>query len=600
MAMNNKASALEIYKAATLSTMRALSGDKKLTVDFISALSPVSNKACLPLPPPNCSEQELSAARGVADEYALNQRYHDPSSHQVKSASGTTSAAIFVAAEGARIHGIGANHMAGVGRNLNAALEQSCIRTGYADEKKAASLPLATSLLLRERLTNYPLLSAAQTIANQWRAYIEEKAGGILDAMAAQMYNQETYEQHCQGLITALGFAVQTTPLPATTDGSNAEEFSQEASQESLDGGDMQMEPIAGTEDEGLESGFDLSADMDMSEAEFADQADDEPKQGGLDEQGRILKDPNYAIYTDKFDEVVLAQELCDPAEISKLYKLLNSKLQAISRGTARLANKLQRQLLAKQTHSWLFDQEEGLLDASRLASIVTSPSKALAFKKEHQTKFLNTVVTLLIDSSGSMRGRAITTAALCADILGHTLERCSVKVEVLGFTTAAWRGGQSREHWISAGKPKHPGRLNDLRHVIYKTADESWRRARRNLGLMMREELLKENIDGEALIWAHNRLVQRTEERKILLVISDGLPVDNSTLLVNTSNCLEQHLRYAIDLIEQRSKVHLIAIGIGHDVTHHYKRAVTVTDPEQLGGAMTDQLANLFKSSQE
>lgn len=597
--MDNKSDAWEIYKATTLSTMRALSGDEELTVDFISTLPFAGHQVCLPLPPLNCSEQELAAVRGIADEYALNQRYHNHNSRQPKPSSDAASAEIFVAAESARIHGIGARRMAGVGLNLSAALEQSCVRTGYADKKKAESLPLAASLLLRERLTQRPLLPVAQTIADQWRQHIEAKAGEILDDMATQMYHQAAYEECCQRLIGALGFDVPISPLPGTLDASDSEQLAEQPGQENPAGDDMQMESMVSAEDEEWGSGLDL-ADMDISDGEYADQPDDGNNQGGVDKQGRILEDPHYTAYTTEFDEIVLAQELCDPVEMNKLYELLNNKLQTISRGAAKLANKLQRQLMAQQTRSWLFDQEEGLLDASRLASIVASPSKALAFKKEHQTQFIDTVVTLLIDSSGSMRGRSITTAALCADILGRTLERCSVKVEILGFTTKAWRGGQSRERWILAGKPKHPGRLNDLRHVIYKTADESWRRTRCHLGLMMREELLKENIDGEALIWAHNRLVQRTEKRKILLVISDGLPVDNSTLLVNTSNCLEQHLTYAIDVIERYSKVNLIAIGIGHDVTHHYKRAVTITDPEQLGGAITDQLADLFKSSEE
>jgi cobaltochelatase CobT len=278
-----------------------------------------------------------------------------------------------------------------------------------------------------------------------------------------------------------------------------------------------------------------------------------------------------------------------------RLRALLDQQLVALQHATSKLANRLQRRLMAKQNRTWEFDLEEGILDSSRLAQVVVDPASPLAYKQEKQMEFRDTVVTMLIDSSGSMRGRSITIAAMCADILGRTLERCSVRVEILGFTTRAWRGGQSREQWIAGGKPSNPGRLNDLRHIIYKAADDTWHRTRRNLGLMMREELLKENIDGEALIWAHNRIVTRSEQRKVLMVISDGLPVDNSTLLVNPSNYLEQHLKYAIETIENRSPVELIAIGIGHDVTHHYGKAVTITDAEQLGGAMTDQLAALF-----
>ena len=338
-----------------------------------------------------------------------------------------------------------------------------------------------------------------------------------------------------------------------------------------------------------------MDADMDMSE--LGAEADPEESPNTMtDEVGRIHVDVNYDAFSKEFDEVVRAEELCEPEELARLRALLDQQLLPLQHTTSKLANRLQRKLLAKQNRTWEFDLEEGILDAGRLAQVVVDPINPLAFKQEQEIKFRDTVVTMLIDSSGSMRGRSITIAAVCGDILGRTLERCSVRVEILGFTTRAWRGGQSREEWINAGKPANPGRLNDLRHIVYKAADDSWRRARRNLGLMMREELLKENIDGEALIWAHNRLVTRSEQRKVLMVISDGLPVDNSTLLVNASNYLEQHLKYAIDTIENHSDVELIAIGIGHDVTHHYRRAVTITDAEQLGGAITDQLAALFE----
>ena len=314
------------------------------------------------------------------------------------------------------------------------------------------------------------------------------------------------------------------------------------------------------------------------------------------DDAGRIPVDNNYKAYTERFDEIIKAEDLCDADELIRLRQLLDQQLLSLQHATSKLANRLQRRLMAKQNRTWEFDLEEGILDAARLTQVVVDPMNPLAYKQEKETKFRDTVVTLLIDSSGSMRGRSITIAAMCADIMGRTLERCSVRVEILGFTTRAWRGGESREAWINDNKPSNPGRLNDLRHIVYKGADDSWSRSRRNLGLMMREELLKENIDGEALIWAHNRVVTRPEQRKVMMVISDGLPVDNSTLLVNPSSFLEQHLKYAISMIEDHSPVELVAIGIGHDVTHHYKRAVTITDAEQLGGAMTDQLAALFE----
>ena len=346
---------------------------------------------------------------------------------------------------------------------------------------------------------------------------------------------------------------------------------------------------------DGDASMVEMDADMDMDES-GAEADPDEAPVPMPDEAGRIAVDINYQSYTEEFDEMIRAEELCDAEEMMRLRQLLDQQLVSLQHTTSKLANRLQRRLMAKQNRTWEFDLEEGILDAARLSQVVIDPMNPLAYKQEKEMKFRDTVVTLLIDSSGSMRGRSITIAAMCADILGRTLERCSVKVEILGFTTRAWRGGQSREQWINEGKAANPGRLNDLRHIIYKAADDTWARNRRNLGLMMREELLKENIDGEALIWAHNRIVTRTEQRKILMVISDGLPVDNSTLLVNPSNYLEQHLKYAIEMIEKHSPVELCAIGIGHDVTHHYQRAVTITDAEQLGGAMTDQLAELFE----
>ncbi|MEC8809355.1 MAG: cobaltochelatase subunit CobT, partial [Pseudomonadota bacterium] len=353
------------------------------------------------------------------------------------------------------------------------------------------------------------------------------------------------------------------------------------------------------------EAGGDESTDGDATTVEMDAQADMDDAAGEADpdeapvpmpdDAGRIAVDFNYTSFTEKYDEITKAEELCDAEELTRLRRLLDQQLLTLHHATSKLANRLQRRLMAKQNRTWEFDLEEGILDAARLSQVIIDPMNPLAYKQEKEMKFRDTVVTLLIDSSGSMRGRSITIAAMCADIMGRTLERCSVRVEILGFTTRAWRGGQSREDWINANKPSNPGRLNDIRHIIYKSADDPWSRARRNLGLMMREELLKENIDGEALIWAHNRIVTRNEQRKVMMVISDGLPVDNSTLVVNPSNFLEQHLKYAIDMIENHSPVELVAIGIGHDVTHHYKRAVTITDAEQLGGAMTEQLAELF-----
>jgi cobaltochelatase CobT len=383
-------------------------------------------------------------------------------------------------------------------------------------------------------------------------------------------------------------------------DGEQADDQAEDQPDASDDGAEQQPSEVAGDTTEGDEQGEEQEqseTSEDTADADMADEGD----------EGMLPTRPNrpwtdlpesweYKAYTTQFDEVVSATELCDEEELTRLRAYLDAQLKGLQGIVTRLANRLQRRLMAQQNRSWDFDQEEGLLDAARLARVVISPGHSLSYKIERDVEFKDTVVTLLIDNSGSMRGRPISIAAISADIMARTLERCGVKTEVLGFTTRAWKGGQSREAWLSGGKPAHPGRLNDLRHIVYKKADEPWRRARKNLGLMMREGLLKENIDGEALLWAHTRLLARQEDRRILMVISDGAPVDDSTLSVNSAGYLEQHLRRVIDWIEKQSPVQLVAIGIGHDVTRYYRRAVTIMDVEQLGGTMVEQLAGLFE----
>jgi cobaltochelatase CobT len=383
-------------------------------------------------------------------------------------------------------------------------------------------------------------------------------------------------------------------------DSSDAEESEGEESESQADDQSqaMKLEEAESGEDEGEESeaqeaespSSDMPEDSEAGEAEEASQPWRPPESRGQDRQG-----PDYKAFSTRFDEVVDAADLCDPDELDRLRSYLDKQLASLSGVVSRLANRLQRRLMAQQSRAWDFDLEEGQLDPARLSRVIIDPTSALSYMQERDTDFRDTVVTLLLDNSGSMRGRPITVAATCADILARTLERCGVRVEILGFTTRAWKGGQAREAWLQAGKPASPGRLNDLRHIIYKAADAPWRRARKNLGLMMREGLLKENIDGEALAWAHGRLLARAENRRIMMVISDGAPVDDSTLSVNPGNYLERHLRWVIDDIETRSPVELIAIGIGHDVTRYYRRAVTIVDAEELGGAMTDKLAELF-----
>ena len=593
---------LESFKRATVATVRAIAEDNEVEVAFGQG-TPLArgNRLRMPLPTLGCGEAEINRVRGIGDELALKLRFHDEGLHNRFAPQSGPAQEMFEWIEDARIASIGSRRFEGVAQNLEASLEANCRQAEFDSVVDVSEAPLsvAVGLLVRQHLTGRELPPSAENLVRFWRDHVQERAGDDIAALEGCLHDQRRFATVCREIIADLGLgAALEEPL---AEPQNQEE--PEATGEDADG-DAEFDPDdVALDDEGLtdESAdgeatlMEMEADLDSEELG----AEADPDEAPLvmpDDAGRIRVDVDYEAYTGEFDEVVPAEELCDPDELTRLRALLDQQLLPLQHATAKLANRLQRRLLAKQNRTWEFDLDEGILDSSRLAQVVVDPMNPLAYKQEKEMDFRDTVVTLLIDSSGSMRGRSITIAAMCADILGRTLERCSVRVEILGFTTRGWRGGRSREKWIADGKPAHPGRLNDLRHIVYKAADDTWHRTRRNLGLMMREEMLKENIDGEALIWAHNRIVVRAEERKVLMVISDGLPVDNSTLLVNPSNYLEQHLKYAIDSIELRSPVELLAIGIGHDVTHHYRRAVTITDAEQLGGAMTDQLAALFE----
>ena len=592
---------LEPFKRATVATVRALAEDDELEVSFGQGTPTArGNQLRLPLPALGCDEAEINAVRGMGDELALRFKHHDAATHSRHSPKGGVAQEMFQWIEDARIASIGSLRMAGVAANLDASLEAQCRQAAFDTIVDAADAPLsvAVGLLVRQFLTGRALPPSAENVVRHWRSFVDEHAGRDIKALRGCLLDQRRFAGVCREIIADLGVAAEFDDLPKDSQNpENAETLDEQAESDSeLSAEEVVLDDNATSEEpaEGETSlvEMDVDADLDELRAEADPEAAPTPMQ---DDAGRIRMDVNYQAFTTEFDEIAAAEELCPEEELIRLRALLDQQLLGLQHTTAKLANRLQRRLLARRNRTWEFDLEEGVLDSSRLAQVVVDPMNPLAYKQEKEMDFRDTAVTILIDSSGSMRGRSITIAAMCADVLGRTLERCAVRVEILGFTTRAWRGGQARELWIAAGKPAAPGRLNDLRHIIYKPADAAWHRCRRNLGLMMREEQLKENIDGEALIWAHNRLVVRAEERKILMVISDGLPVDNSTLLVNPSNYLEQHLKYAIDMIETRSQVQLIAIGIGHDVTHHYRRAVTLTDAEQLGGAMTDQLAALF-----
>jgi cobaltochelatase CobT len=496
--------------------------------------------------------------------------------------------------------------MAGVAGNLAAMLDDRFHRSKFDEvtERSEAPIEEAISLMVRERLTGRAPPASAKKLVELWRPLIEQRAGRDLDRLENVLEDQRLFADAVRDLLDSLDMGEdRASDSEQEEDEGEEERRKQEQGQEgeAADSDDMQKTSM----EESQASAEDLPQDAaEAAEAATADMAEDSemgdaetpgepqrPRQFGANEP----RGPDYRAFTGKFDETIAAEDLCEPEELDRLRGYLDKQLSSLQGVVARLANRLQRRLMAQQNRSWEFDLEEGMLDPARLSRVVIDPLHPLSFKAEKDMQFRDTVVTLLLDNSGSMRGRPITVAATCADILARTLERCGVKVEILGFTTRAWKGGQSREQWLAAGKPANPGRLNDLRHIIYKSADAPWRRARKNLGLMMREGLLKENIDGEALDWAHKRLLARPEQRKILMMISDGAPVDDSTLSVNPGNYLERHLRWVIEEIETRSPVELIAIGIGHDVTRYYRRAVTIVDAEELGGAMTEKLAELF-----
>ncbi len=574
--MTEDDSPLEPFKRAMTATMRALAEDDELEVSFgPGAPSARGNRIRVPLPAVGSSDAEVNTVRGIGDQLALNLRHHDDQLHARYAPQGGPAQEMFQWIEDARVAAIGSLRMEGVAKNLDARLESQCQQAAFdtITAETEAPLSVAVGLLVRQELTGRELPPSAENVVRFWREHVEAHAGEHIRELKTAIGDQAKFATLCRSIIADLGLAADLDQPPEGDTNQDEVETMDESESSDSDYSPEDVvlddESMADENADGDASMVEMDADMDMDES-GAESDPDEAPVPMPDEAGRIAKDINYTAYTEAFDETVRAEELCDSEEMARLRQLLDQQLVSLQHTTSKLANRLQRRLMAKQNRTWEFDLEEGVLDAARLTQVVVDPVNPLAFKQEKEMKFRDTVVTLLIDSSGSMRGRSITIAAMCADILGRTLERCSVHVEILGFTTRAWRGGQSREKWINDGKPANPGRLNDLRHIIYKAADDTWARTRRNLGLMMREELLKENIDGEALIWAHNRIVTRSEDRKILMVISDGLPVDNSTLLVNPSNYLEQHLKYAIEMIENYSPVQLVAIGIGHDVTHH------------------------------
>jgi cobaltochelatase CobT len=594
----------EEFKRATAGALRAMAETPDVQVNFQPGPSGLSGKrARLPLPTRALPPTEMAKLRGASDAIALRLRHHDDTVHDARMPARREARDAFDALEQARVESVGSRHMAGVAANLRARLAEECEAEGYDRMTRRDQLPVpaALSMLAREQMSGDPAPEAARRVLGLWRDTLGPDADAALGELGRVQEDQRAFARAARKLLAAMNLAeAEADAEPEDQDQEGEESGDQSNQQDNSPEGQGQdqsdTEAMLAAEPEDMEGdAADDSGEESEEEAAIAE-GDDRP---GGPQPRRERPNPDdsavYRAYTRQFDEEVAAEDLCDPDELTRLRQQLDQQLQHLHGVISKLANRLQRRLMAQQQRSWEFDLDEGLLDAGRLSRVVVNPLQALSYKQEQEMEFRDTVVTLLIDNSGSMRGRPITVAAMCGDILARTLERCAVKVEVLGFTTRAWKGGQSRERWVQDGKPRNPGRLNDLRHIVYKAADAPWRRARKNLGLMLREGLLKENIDGEALLWAYRRLIARAENRRILMVISDGAPVDDSTLSVNPGNYLEKHLREVIREIESRDQVELIAIGIGHDVTRYYRRAVTIVDAEELGGTMMKKLTELF-----
>ncbi len=591
----------EPFKRAVSVAVRSLAAEPELEINFSSEPPSLKGlKARLPSPHRNLSAQDVALVRGTGDAYALRKAYHDEKLNSQFRPATPDGAAAFDAVEQARVEAIGALAMKGVAGNLAAGLEHRLLGRGMgkARARDEVSIADALGLMVREKLTGEAPPASLAAAVDLWRPTIEAKAGSDLEKLSGALRDQKAFARLARTLLNHLSLGDQSDSESGEND--QAEGENQEGQDENGEDQESRQDGESATTEAAAESdeGEQVESDQAMEPSEDLAEAS-EPEDGSRPHrhEGAFAHhdDWGYKVFTTEFDEEISAADLCEAEELARLRGFLDQQLSSLQGVVSRLANRLQRLLMAQQNRHWEYNLEEGLLDVSRLPRIIIDPMYPLSFKREKDTNFRDTCVTLLLDNSGSMRGRPIMVAAMCADILGRTLERVGVKTEILGFTTRAWKGGQAREKWLAAGKPPQPGRLNDLRHICYKAADEPWRRAKRNLGLMMREGLLKENIDGEALMWAHNRLVGRPEQRKILMVISDGAPVDDSTLSVNAGNYLEQHLRRVIEEIESRSSVELTAIGIGHDVTRYYRKAVTIVDAEQLAGAMTEQLIDLF-----
>ena len=597
-----KEDTLDTFKRALSSTVKAIAEDKEIEVIFGNNSTSSEEKIFLPEINNVFDLDNIASIRGAADNEALIYKYRNNDTYTEFLPNKEKNKKIYESLENTRIQILGSKYMRGVKSNLLSLYEKNCNEKNYSNITSQSDLEIehALEIYLKKKIDTNIVPKSASHALSYWSKWLDSKVGTSIDDLLENVDNQEKFAKLANKLISDLKLYDTNENKDESEDdnkGQQTEELDNPDIDETESQSSMSDDDMENTEEEVQSEESELP--VDENNEEMQDLEDDgsenvKPQYKENKSVETILSE--YMVYSNKYDEIITAQDLCEDEELNRLRKYLDQQLKSFQTIISRLANRLQRKLLAKQNRSWEFNIEEGLLDTSRLTRVITDPFYSLSFKKEKDTDFKDTVVSLLIDNSGSMRGRPITVAAMSADILARTLEKCGVKVEILGFTTKAWKGGKSRESWMQNNKPPSPGRLNDLRHIIYKAADEPWRRSKKNLGLMMREGLLKENIDGEALLWAHKRLQNRYEARKILMVISDGAPVDDSTLSVNSGNYLEKHLRGAINWIENKSDVQLLAVGIGHDVTRYYKKAVTIVDAEQLADVMTEQQVDLFE----
>ena len=596
--MDKEEARKEKFKLAITSTVKAISGKEKIEINFGDRNSNLKNSIFFQLD--NLKNlEDFTKIRAETDSRALKIRYSNKKIYEKNLPTNSTSKFLYNLSEKIRYEQIGSNNLKGIKKNLlnNYELKQKFTKKNQLKSKEDVKVGEAFELYLLKNFLNVKLDKLSEKILNYWTKEFDEKIKNKINFLKKNLYDQEVYSSIFAGLIEGMN-------INENIDENEENDQSEQEKSENNDGQNHQSEREQ--ENNKLETGqagLDAEYDFDnqkIDESLLDTDSDSENGQKVIQKNINNINKSLYKVYTEEFDQVAKAEKLESSEEILRLRKNLDQQLTGFQDLITKLANKLQRQLLAKQNRSWEFDLEEGQLDSSKLPRIIMDPFNSLSFKKEKDLEFRDTIVTLLIDNSGSMRGRPITIAAICADILSRTLERCAVKVEILGFTTKNWKGGQSREKWNVTKKIPNPGRLNDLRHIIYKSADAPWRQSKKNIGLMLKEGLLKENIDGEAILWAYNRIKKRKEERKIIMVISDGAPVDDSTLSVNSGDYLEKHLKQTVKFIEDKTDTEILAIGIGHDVSRYYSKAIKITDVQELGDVMFDQLSNLFNKEKK